>query len=145
MRGYHAGMIVYCCQDLIFATKIHSTAEALGWVSRPARDATALRNRLDRIDDGKPNGEVSAVLVDMTMGEAAAGLIELARSHDAAMPIIAFAPHVEIDLLEAARRCGADRVMTRGAFSDQLPDLLNEVSKQTKHTPGSPNPQGLNT
>ena len=123
-------MIVYCCKDLIFATKIHSTAEALGLVSRPARDATALRHRLDRVDDGKPHGEVVAVLVDMTMGEAAAGLIELARSHDAALPIVAFAPHVEVGLLEEARLRGADRVMPRGAFSAQLPDLLCELSRR---------------
>lgn len=139
--GYHGGMIVYCCQDLIFATKIHSTVQALGLVCRPARDAVALGNRLDRIDDGKPNDEVVAVLIDLTMGDRAIGLIELVKGHDPAIPIVAFAPHVEVKLLEAARACGADRVMPRGAFSAQLPDLLQELTNGTDPSDTPPAPR----
>lgn len=124
-------VIVYCCHDLIFATKIHSTAESLGLVCRPARDAAALENRLNRVDDGKANGKVTGVVVDLTIGEAARGLIELAKRHATAPVVIAFAPHVETQRLAEAERCGADRVMPRGAFSAQLPGLLCGLAQQS--------------
>ncbi len=124
-------MIVYSCSDLIFATKIHSTAQALGIVSRPARDQAALGNRLDRVDDGKPNDTVRAVLVDVTMGDAAMGLIEQASRHETTPVVVAFGPHVQEQLLETAKQRGAHRVMHRGAFSAQLPELLIELSGQT--------------
>lgn len=127
-------MIIYCCQDLIFATKIHSTAEALGLTCRPARNLEALQKRLDRVDDGKPFGEVVAVIVDLTIGEDALDLIDLAKQHDPAPQVVAFAPHVEVDMLEEAGKRGADRVMPRGAFSTQLPDLLTSLAERTPHT-----------
>lgn len=124
-------MIIYCCHDLIFATKIHSTAEALGLVCRPARDATALTNRLNRVDDGKANDTVTGVVVDLTIGDEAMKLIELAKGHESAPEVVAFAPHVEVQRLAEAERCGADRVMPRGAFSAQLPDLLCGLAQQS--------------
>ena len=124
-------MIIYCCHDLIFATKVHSTAEALGLVCRPARDAAALMNRLNRVDDGKANDPVTGVVVDLTIGDEAPGLIELAKGHPSAPTVIAFAPHVETERLEEAKRRGADRVMPRGAFSNQLPGLLCGLAQQS--------------
>ena len=67
-------MIVYCCADLIFSTKVASTCEALGVVSRPARDVGMLRKRLDRVEDGKANGAVAAVMVDLEAGDKGAGI-----------------------------------------------------------------------
>lgn len=135
-------MIVYCCTDLIFATKIHSTAEAIGITCRPARDQAALQARLDRVDDGKANDPVAAVIVDLTMGDAGLQLIELAKGHGTGPKVVAFAPHVEERMLAAAEELGADRVMPRGAFAAQLPQLLQALlgpaSPNTgpDHTPG---------
>jgi len=129
-------MIVYCCHDLIFATKIHSTAEALGLVCRPARDEAALLARLDCVDDGKAHGKVAAVIVDLTMGEAGLRLIGLAKGHTSSPQVIAFAPHVEVRSLRAAEGLGADRVMPRGAFAAQLPQLLQACSTAGQPLPG---------
>ena len=118
-------MIVYCCADLIFATKIRSTCDALGAVSRPARNSEMLHKRLDRVDDGKPNDAVSLVLVDLDIGEDALGLIEMARTHHDGLPIIAWGPHVAVDLLKKAGDAGATQVMTRGSFTQQLPEIVN--------------------
>ncbi|MEM9021262.1 MAG: hypothetical protein AAGC44_11905 [Planctomycetota bacterium] len=119
-------MIVYCCADLIFATKVRSTCEALGVVSRPARNAEMLQKRLDRIDDGKPNDAVSLILVDLEIGEDALSLIELAKVHGQAPPVIAWGPHVATRLLELAGQKGADQVMARGAFTAQLPQIVQQ-------------------
>ncbi len=117
-------MIVYACADLIFATKVRSTAESLGVATRPTRDVEALRKRLDQVADGKLNEAVTGVLVDMDLGEAGIELIRLAATHAKKPPIVAFGAHVAVELLQAARGAGADYVMPRGQFTATLPDLL---------------------
>lgn len=122
-------MIVYCCADLIFATKIRSTAESLGIVTRPARHAAMLQARLDRIDDGKPNDPVTAVIVDLEAGGAGLAMIEQVKRHDAAIRVVAFGPHVDTDALESARRRGADATLPRGAFTADLPRILQRLAQ----------------
>ena len=122
-------MIVYCCADLIFATKISSTAQVLGIVSRPVRNANMLANRLDQVDDGKPCDAVDALLLDLEAGDHTLDMIDQARKHDPNLPVIVFAPHVQVDRLEQARQRGATSVLPRGAFTAQLPDLLATLAK----------------
>lgn len=128
--GYTASMIVYCCADLIFATKVRSTCDALGAVSRPARSVEMLQKRLDRVDDGKANDSVVLVLVDLDIGEPALTLIAAARSHDPALPVVAWGPHVAVDLLNAAGQVGATQVMTRGSFTQKLPEIIAAAHSQ---------------
>jgi CheY-like chemotaxis protein len=129
-RRYHPRMIVYCCADLIFATKVRSTADSLGIVTRPVRDAPMLQKRLDRVDDGKPNEAVTALLIDLDTGDAGLALIEQAKRHDATLPVIAFGAHVAVEILEAARQRGADEVMPRGSFTRNLPQLLESLASR---------------
>ena len=117
-------MIVYCCADLIFATKVRSTCDALGAISRPARNTEMLQNRLGQIDDGKANEPVTLVLIDLDMGEPALELITTARTHQADLPIIAWGPHVAVQLLNQAGQAGASDVMTRGSFTAKLPEII---------------------
>jgi len=123
-------MIVYACADLLFATKIRSTAESLGVPTRPTRDAEALRRRLDRVDDGKRNDPVSAVLIDMDLEHAAIELIRLAKSHEASPPVVAFGAHVAVELLASASEAGADVVLPRGAFTANLPEILHRYEPE---------------
>ena len=124
-------MIVYACSDLFFATRIRSTAETLGVVTRPTRDADTLQQRLDQVDDGKGHAPVRAVIVDLELGEAGLTLIRQAKQHAAAPVVIAFGSHVAKDVLDAARAAGADQVLPRSAFTAKLPDLL-ETYGQSK-------------
>ena len=117
-------MIVYCCSDLIFATKIRSTAESLGLVLRPARTAEAMSNRLEQVDDGRPNEPVTGVLIDLDLEDQAMALIDQIKHHDQSIPVIAFGSHVATAVLDGARQRGADFVMARGAFTANLPDIL---------------------
>ena len=116
-------MIVYSCSDLIFATKIASTAEVLGVAARPARNVSMLRARLEQVDDGKANEPVTCVMVDLELGEAALELIQAAAGFGG-VEVIAFGPHVMTEALEAAAEAGAGLVMARGAFTARLPDLI---------------------
>ena len=117
-------MLIYSCSDLIFATKIRSTAEVLQVESRPARNLDMLQARLDQVDDGKVNEPVTGVMIDLELGEHAFDLIKLAAGHDAKPAVVAFAPHVMVEAMAGAERVGADLVMARGAFTNQLPDLI---------------------
>ena len=118
-------MIVYCCADLIFATKVRSTCEALGALSRPARNRDMLQKRLDRVDDGKANEPIALLLIDLDLGDFAIELIGQARSYDPKLRIIAWGPHIAVDLLGKANQAGASEVMTRGSFTAKLPELIS--------------------
>jgi len=124
-----AAMVVYCSKDLLFATKIGSTADALGVANRPARDVESLRNRLEQVDDGKCNEQVTAVFIDLEMQDRAINLIEQVLSHDGQAAVIAFGRHTSADLLERARQLGAQHVMARSDFVVQLPQLLQHYDR----------------
>ncbi len=122
-------MLIYSCSDLIFSTKIRTTAEVLQIESRPARNIDMLRARLDQVDDGKVNEAVTCVMIDLEMGEHAFEMIKLAAAHEAKAQVIAFAPHVMTGAMAGAERVGADRVMARGAFTNQLPELIKQYGE----------------
>lgn len=122
-------MLIYACSDLIFATKIRSTAETLHVESRPVRNLEMLEARLDRVDDGKANDPVTCVMVDLELGEFAFDLIKRAAEHEAKPHVIAFGPHVMVGALAGAERVGADAAMARGAFTQRLPELIAEFGE----------------
>ncbi len=117
-------LIIACCTDLIFATKIRGTAEQVGVPFRSANTVAAVTDRLDRIDDGRLNEPITGVLVDLDLGDVAISIIETCKAKSPAVPVIAFGSHVAVDVLNAARSRGADKVMPRSQFAAQLPQLL---------------------
>ncbi len=122
-------MLIYCCPDLMFASKIRSTAESLDIPARPARNVEMLRKRLDRVEDGGLNDPVQGVIIDLGLGSAALEMICLAKSHTPAMPVVAYGSHVLVDQLEQARLAGADFVMSNGQFAATLPAVLERLAK----------------
>ena len=121
-------MILYCCQDLIFATKIRSTAESLGVPTQALRDADALPSASNG-DEGDADGQsIGAIMVDLELGEDAMTLIERARQNLPTAAVIAFGSHVAKDVLDGAKARGAHHVLPRSAFTQQLPDLLQKYN-----------------
>jgi len=119
-------MILYSASDLVWATRIKTTAEDLGLACRPVRSETMLRDRL-------ADSDVRAVLLDLEAPDRAWDLIGMLRGPEAepgtdAVTVIAWGPHVAVDLFARARSLGADEVLTRGAFSSGLPGLLVRLS-----------------
>lgn len=119
-------MILYCATDLLWATRIRATADALGIPSRPARTLDMLNARL--ADSG-----VRALIVDLDNPEAAMPLITRLRgpgadARDRRIRIVAFGPHVATAELDAARAAGADTVLARGAFDRRLPEILTDLN-----------------
>ena len=125
-------MIVYCASDLIFATKIRSTADAMGVPSRPVRDGDMLQKRLDRLDDGKCNEPVTAFFVDLDTGDDGITLIKQLKQSSSSAMVIAFGSHVAVELLDSAKAAGSDYVLARSQFTEQLPQLIQQFGSQSR-------------
>lgn len=130
-------MILYSAADLLWATRIKSTADAIGVPCRPVRDRAMLEARL-------ADSDVRGVLLDLEAPDRAWELLSLLRG-PAALPgaervarVVCWGPHVATDLFARSRDLGADAVLTRGAFSNQLPDLLMSL-----HAGEGPRPIGV--
>ena len=67
--------------------------------------------------------EADVVAVDLTRPGVVAALAELA-SRPSRPRVVGFANHERRDLMEEARRAGADVVLARSAFFSRLPDVL---------------------
>ncbi len=121
-------MIAYAASDLIWSSRIKSTADALGLPARRISNPGGLEALLD-------TGQVRLVLVDLEAEDAQA-IISAMRGPDACesarkTPTLAWAPHVLVDDLENARRAGIDRVLTRGAFAANLETILAQISAKS--------------
>jgi len=118
-------MILYCCTDLIFATKIRSTAESVDVSTQAIKLDTDLSTYASDGDDAADTPEKAiAVMVDLELGEEALSLIEQSRAQLPEATVIAFGSHVAKAVLDAAKQRGAHKVMPRSAFTEQLPQLL---------------------
>jgi len=123
-EGRAAGTVVAILNDLIFETKIRSTAQTLGIEITVIRSVAALSGELDRV---RP----SLLLLDLnTAGPDAVSAIVTAHSHPTRPYAIAYVSHVDQDLAQQAKDAGADQVLPRSRFNADLPRIL-----QTHCTP----------
>ncbi|MCH8152292.1 MAG: hypothetical protein IH830_07970 [Planctomycetes bacterium] len=108
--------------DLIFATKIASTARSLGVEVVNVRTLDQLTERLSSNHD-------ALVLIDLEAPDLdPIHAIELCKQSKHQPRTIAFGSHVRTDLIGAARRAGADEVLARSGFVGRLPSMLQAVS-----------------
>jgi DNA-binding NarL/FixJ family response regulator len=123
-------MILYLAADLLWASKIKATADALGLPCRPVRNLDMLEARL-------ADSPVRALIVDLDVAEKGRGIghqasgISIKQDPAAAsLPIrvLAFGPHIEKNTLQAARDAGADDVLTRGAFDHHMDEVLTKLA-----------------
>jgi hypothetical protein len=115
--------------DLLWSTRIQGTGKQVGITCRPVRSVDMLKARL-------ADSEVRAVIVDLEAPEMALEIIRALRGEGGLDPekrvrIVAFGPHVAVDLFEQARQAGADAVLARGSFDRRLPELLAELDAES--------------
>ncbi len=113
-------LVLAWAADLMSGARIRGAAQATGTELRLVRGADEL---LRAAAAERPR----LVVVDLeARGEPAAAIARLkADAATAAVPVIAFAPHVREEAIAAARAAGAERVLARGAFLRDLPRLLS--------------------
>jgi len=119
-------MILYVAADLLWSSRIKTTGDKLGTPCRPVRSLEMLEARLN-------DEPVVGVLLDLDTPELAFAVLDRLRGPDAterdlAIRTIAWGPHVAVDLLADARQRGCDRVMTRGQFANELPEILLQLN-----------------
>ena len=119
-------MILFTATNLVFGMKIASTATALGSRAQGVRTIAKLQEQLDLA--AAANASVLYIVdLDSELLEPATPCALLAHAKQSGARTIAFAGHVRPDLLDAARALGCDTVMTNGAFSARLPELLQSA------------------
>ena len=113
-------MILAVLDDLLFTSKIRTTANQLGV------PITFARSSEGALSDMRKNPP-SLVIFDLNnprtdpLGTVEAMKADLAL---AAIPTVGFASHVQTDVIEAARQAGVGDVMARSAFTQRLPEIL---------------------
>ncbi len=110
--------LILLVTDLIFSTKITSTAKSLGIPFTAVRSIEKLGEALALSPGGTLIVDLNITAVDPVAA------IQAAKSRPEPPRIIAFLSHVQVELAEAARAAGADQVLPRSAFSARLPELL---------------------
>ena len=113
-------MILVVADDLLFRSKISTTAKSLGVTVRAATTPDAA---LERAREDKP----TLVLLDLD-GQRPAPFEVLQRFRQdpvlAALPTVGFVSHVHADLVQRARALGIGTILARSAFVAQLPAIL---------------------
>ena len=113
-------MILAIVDDLMFTSKIRTTATQLGVPLTFARSSEAALTEMRR---ERPD----LVILDLNSARTAPLTIVAAMKSDpqlATIPSIGFVSHVQTELIEAARKAGVGEVLARSAFTMRLPEIL---------------------
>lgn len=113
--------VLVLIRDLIFETKIRSTAQALGVVTAIVRSCDELAGKLEKMDH-------PLVLVDLSLpDEEGLRAVTICKEHPSVPRTIAFVSHVDQELAAKAATAGADTVLPRSAFARDLPEILGRL------------------
>lgn len=107
--------------DMFFASKIRSTAEAMGV------EISFARNREALIEQAR---EARLIVVDLHHQhiDAVALASDLKANRETAnIRLVGFFSHVETELRQRALAAGFDEVLPRSAFSRDLPEILRST------------------
>jgi PleD family two-component response regulator len=113
-------MILAVLDDLMFTSKIRTTASQLGITVAFARSADAALTEMRK-------SVPSLVILDLNNTRInPIGLVESMRRDPAIadIPTLGYASHVQVDVINAARAAGVGEVLARSAFTQQLPEIL---------------------
>jgi PleD family two-component response regulator len=113
-------MILAVLDDLMFTSKIKTTAAQLGIPVTFARSADAA---LEAMRTSPP----ALVIFDLNNARTAPLAVVAGMKQDpalAAVRTVGYASHVQVDVINAARAAGVGEVLPRSAFTQQLADIL---------------------
>jgi CheY-like chemotaxis protein len=116
-------MVLAVLDDLLFTSKIRTTARQLGI---PISFARSAEGALESMRNSPP----SLVILDLNNPRIdSLGTVGTMRSDPAlaAIPTVGFASHVQTDVIDAARRAGVGEVLARSAFAQRLPEILERA------------------
>ncbi len=109
--------VVAFVDDLFFQSKIMETARHVGVELKFVSTGGALA---EVMASAKPR----LVIVDLNARQGPVESIEQLRAAGNSTPLVAFLSHVQVDLAERARAAGAQEVMPRSKFTQNLATIL---------------------
>jgi PleD family two-component response regulator len=113
-------MILAVLDDLMFSSKIKTAANQLGVDLRFSRS-------VDGAIDTMRKNPTTLVIFDLNNERIQPLAIVAAMKADpalASIPTVGYASHVQVDVINAARKAGVGEVLPRSAFVQQLADIL---------------------
>lgn len=113
-------MILVAVDDLLFSSKIRTTAKQAGV------DITFVRTPAEILDQARAL-KPSLVIFDLnsTKADPLSTVAAMKTEPDlASIPTLGFVSHVHTDVIDAARHAGIDKVMARSAFAGHLAEIL---------------------
>ena len=113
-------MILAVLDDLMFTSKIKTTASQLGVAVIFARSAEAALGEMRK-------SAPSLVILDLNNARTdPLGLVASMKQDPALASVrtVGYASHVMADVIDAARRAGVSDVLARSAFSQRLAEIL---------------------
>lgn len=111
-------VVIAATRDLIFASKISGTGQALGIPVQVVQSTDALEQAM-------VSGGARLVIVDMALPrELACDCLRRAAQQIPLPEIVAYYSHVDGSARDDARSAGAQQVLPRSKFTEVLPDLL---------------------
>ncbi len=116
-------MLLAAVDDLMFSSRISTTAKAVGTPVQFARSHDAV------LAAARGTPAPALIVLDLNSVKLQPLQVIAALKADAtlaAIPVIGFVSHVDTATIEAARDAGIDRVMARSAFVQQLGELLGQ-------------------
>jgi DNA-binding NarL/FixJ family response regulator len=109
--------------DLFYASQLQGIVQRLGLnLAQVATPADLLSRR------AAANAGSDVVLIDLSTSDLDLDdlVSKLREGHSEPKAILAYAPHVATAKLDAARKAGCDRVLTRGQAQREIGDILSE-------------------
>ena len=141
-------LVVAFVADLMFTTRIANVLRHLGyrvkWVEKPAdlggdQSPTNLVGVSEQI-----GGQMGQLFIKVADWQPALLIFDLSnndipweswmpplKSSPATrnIPIIAYGSHMDVDVMERAKRAGADAVLARSRFTSDMPDLIEKYAR----------------
>lgn len=123
--------ILALISDLFFGMRVRNTAEQLGYALRllesqsEIEDGTAF---IALVKDLQPR----LIVLDLHSNLPWRDWLQTAKSNESltGIPWLAYGSHVDGDLLKSARQLGADQVMAKSKFTEDLPKLIQKFAGQ---------------
>ena len=109
--------------DLFYASQLQGVVQRLGLSLAQSATPAELLSRRDT-----PNAGNVIVLIDLSTADLDLDNLvsKLREGHSKPKFILAYGPHVAIGKLEAARKAGCDRVLTRGQAQREIGSILQD-------------------
>ncbi len=114
-------MILAVLDDLMFTSKIKTTAGRIGVAVTFARSADAALSEMRK-------AAPSLVILDLNNARVnPLGLVGAMKQDPAlsSVPTVGYVSHVQTEVIDAARRAGVGEVLARSAFTERLADILS--------------------